>query len=817
MALSPGSWLNHYEILGHLGTGGMGEVYRARDNKLQREVALKVLPKVFARDPERVARFRREAQVLAQLNHPNIAAIYSVEESGGTHFLVMELALGETLRDRIKRGPVPIEEALDISKQIAAGLEAAHEKPIVHRDLKPANVKVTPEGVVKILDFGLARAFSGDTGSGDPADSPTLSAMTAPGTILGTAAYMSPEQARGKTVDKRTDIWALGCVLYELLTAKHAFDGEDVTDILASVVKSEPNWQALPEATPMKVRDLLRRCLQKDKDWRLRDAGDARIEIEETETASGTTVLAAAPAIPARTGWRRAIPLVLTAVVAIIITGLAVWNLRPVPASQPVSRMAMMLPQDQDLFFEGRHQVAFSPDGTHLVYVTSQGLYLRAMDQLEATPIRGTEEGGGRSPFFSPDGQWVGFWAGANLKKVSIGGGAPVVLCEAVNPYGASWGADDRILFGQGPAGIFQVSAAGGERELLISVDAAKGESAHGPQLLPGEEAVLFTLSSGGSWDEAQIVVEQLETGERKVLINGGTDARYVPTGHLVYAREGTLLAVPFDLGRLEVTGNAVPVNEGVTQSGSSVTGAAHFSFSQLGSLVYVPGITGEISTTLLWVDREGQEERLAMDRLYLLPRLSPDGAHVALSVRDATKDDVWIYDLARKTFPGSHSIRRMIPGPSGRRMVCGWCSHPTAMEDERICTGKRLMARARSNASRRVQTLNGPLPSRLTERSWFLVHMLVMDQQRTCMCCRWKASPPSSRFCGRSLMKKILRSHPMAAGSRMTPMSQVETKSTFGLSRMWKKENGRSPAMEEESPRGDRRGGSCFIAVAMR
>ena len=432
MALSAGTWLNHYEILGHLGTGGMGEVYRARDNKLQREVALKVLPKAFAQDPERVARFRREAQVLAQLNHPNIAAIHSVEESGGTHFLVMELALGETLRERIKnsreqgignreqKGGIPLEEALDICKQIAAGLECAHEKPIVHRDLKPANVKVTPEGVVKILDFGLARAFAGDTGSGDPADSPTLSAMTAPGTILGTAAYMSPEQARGKTVDKRTDIWALGCVLYEMLTGKHAFDGEDVPEILAAVMKGEPDWKALPESTPPGILALLRRCLQKDATRRSRYAAEIHLQIEETLAASATTVPAAAPPIPAWQGRRRMLlPVLASAVVAAIIAGIAVWNFRPVPAPQLVSRAVIPLPTEDRLASIPAPILSLSPDGTHLAYVASSGgtqqLYLRAMDSLETRPLAGTE--GARDPFFSPDGQWIGVLVRKQLQE----------------------------------------------------------------------------------------------------------------------------------------------------------------------------------------------------------------------------------------------------------------------------------------------------------------------------------------------------------------------------------------------------------------
>ncbi|MDA2928243.1 hypothetical protein MYX78_13620, partial [Acidobacteria bacterium AH-259-G07] len=356
-----------------------------------------------------------------------------------------------------------------------------------------------------------------------------------------------------------------------------------------------------------------------------------------------------------------------------LIASFLVWNLKPAPP-RALMRFALVLPATERLTGRSRNMVAFSPDGKHVVYSANQQLYLRAMDQLEATPIRGTAEGTGRSPFFSPDGQWVGFYAGGQLKKVSIRGGAPVTLCEAANPWGASWAADDRIVFGQGPERIFQVPATGGSKELLISVDSAKNEEAHGPQILPGGEAVLFTLRSGGSWDDAQIVVHSLETGERKVLINGGRDGRYVPTGHLVYAREGTLMAVPFDVVRLEVTGGPVPTVEGVRQAAANLTGAAQFSFSGLGSLVYVPG-TREIKRTLVWVDREGNEEPLVGELSpSQRPRVSPDGTRLAITIADSGNEDVWIYDLARKTSsrltfdPASDSFP--VWTPDGRRVV---------------------------------------------------------------------------------------------------------------------------------------------------
>ena len=560
MALSPGAWLNHYEVLGHLGTGGMGEVYRARDNKLQREVALKILPKIFAQDPERVARFRREAQVLAQVNHVNIAAIYSVEESDGTHFLVMELAQGETLRDRIKKGPVPLEESLDITKQIATGLEAAHEKPIVHRDLKPANVKVTPEGVVKILDFGLARAFAGDTGSGDPADSPTLTGMTQPGTILGTAAYMSPKQARGRKVDKHTDIWALGCVLYELLTAKWIFQrphqspdrkrganqvlspspahpgapsdvpSDTVADILGAVIHKDPDWSSLPATTPPNVRFVLRRCLEKDAKRRFHAATDVAIALEEPWTVPASEV-PAPTVIPPRPPWRSAPMLGLVALVLIALTTATVWNLRPAPPPQPVSRLVIPLSASEQivgtLFAYTNPMVALSPDGTHLAYLGGSvrgqyQLYLRAMDSLEARPIPGTE--GALNPFFSPDGQWIGFFAGGALKKVSTSGGGTLTLAEATNPCGAAWGPNDTIVFAPSVGrGLFEVSAAGGAPQELTRLK--EGEGSHRwPQFLPDGKTLLFTVTSGANIDE--IAAQRLDTGEQRVLIRGaGWDA----------------------------------------------------------------------------------------------------------------------------------------------------------------------------------------------------------------------------------------------------------------------------------------------------
>ena len=757
MALKPGTWLGHYEVLAHIGSGGMGEVYRARDNKLQREVALKLLPKAFAQDPERVARFRREAQVLAQLNHPNIAAIYSVEQTsveqtGDTHFLVMELVPGETLRDRIHQsrdperhidvvqgavvplpaphsplpvpphghperseGPalrssplptphspfpaIPLDEALDIAKQIAAGLEAAHEKPIVHRDLKPANVKVTPEGVVKILDFGLARAFSADTGSSDPANSPTLTGMTQPGVILGTAAYMSPEQARGKKVDKRTDIWALGCVLYEMLTGQKAFGhpsrareqavnpsrdperhidvvqgagvpDDTIQDILARVLAGEPDWTALPAATPPNVRFVLRRCLEKDPKRRLSSAADLQIQIEESFSAPATETTPAVKSAPPSPLWRRAMPSVLTGVVvAAIAVGITIWN-RPAPPSQPVSRFAIQLPPGDRVRVEFSPSVAISPQGSHIVYTgTAEDgqLYLRSLDSQEVKAIPGTE--GGINPFFSPDGEWLGFFASGKLMKVAVSGGPPLTLCDAPLVSGATWGPDDTIVFstnnaGSGPS-LFRVPAAGGMPTVLTQPDSSKSEAHGWPEFLPGGNTLLFTSAANNDFDNARIEALHLDSGERRVLIEGGTYPRYAPTGHLVYQRAGTVMAVPFDANRLELTATPAPILEGAMTSLTSSTfpngsGVAQFGFSRTGSLVYLAGARATEST-LVWVDRGGNVEPLgAPPRPYLRPTLSPDGRQIAVNIQGQTSD-IWIYDIARGaltrlTFEGNNN-----------------------------------------------------------------------------------------------------------------------------------------------------------------
>ncbi|HYV30534.1 MAG TPA: protein kinase, partial [Candidatus Binatia bacterium] len=595
--------------------------------------------------------------------------------------LVMELVEGPTLAERIatrargdsagaglapparvqQAAPLPLDEALGIARQIAEALEAAHERGIIHRDLKPANIKVTEGGTVKVLDFGLANAFNPQDSAANlnQTNSPTLGmAATQAGVILGTAAYMSPEQARGKPVDKRTDIWSFGCVLYEALTGRQAFAAETVSDTIAAILGRDPDWQALPVATPTKILDLLRRCLQKDVSHRLRDIGDARIEIEEAlDPSRAIPVIGAVLVEPRAVRRRQAIAWSLTALAAASI-GALVWSLlrAPAPPTRPIVRLAVSLPPSDRLALGLTPTITLSPDGSRLVYVANhsgaQQLYVRPIDRLEATAIPGTE--GAESPFFSPDGQWLGFFAEGKLKKVSLSGGAPLTLCSAPLNRGASWGPDDNIILNLsfGVSGLFQVSAAGGTPKPLTIPDGKKGEISHRwPQILPGGKAVLFTNWSGGSFDDARIGVQSLETGERRTLLEGGTYARYVPSGHLVYARAGGLVAVPFDLKRVAVTGPPVSILEDVSMHPTS--GVAEFSSSDSGSLAYVAGGTRGDERTRLWVDRKGAAQALpASPRAYFSPRLSPDGQRLAVGIFgiSGSNQGVWLYDLARGT-----------------------------------------------------------------------------------------------------------------------------------------------------------------------
>ena len=649
--LSRGTKIGSYEVVSLIGSGGMGEVYRAHDTRLNRDVALKVLPEAFARDSQRMARFEREAKLLAALNHPNIAAIYGLEESGPIRALVMELVEGPTLAERIAAGPVPMDEALPIAKQVADAVEYAHDNNVIHRDLKPANIKVKADGMVKVLDFGLAKALSDEPTDADMSNSPTLSmAATMQGVILGTAAYMAPEQAKGKKVDRRADVWAFGVVLYEMLAGKPLHSGETVPETLASVMMRDSSLEALPANTPPAIRNLLRRCLDKNVKRRLQSAGEARIILEDVLSGAAPAESLAAGGVSSL--GRRSLLLAAACVVAAsLITGLAVWSLRPAPPAQPVSRLVVPLPPNEPLTGVTASVVALSPDGTQIAYVASaqQRIYLRALDSLDARPLTGTD--GALSPFFSPDGQWIGFFAAGKLKKVAVSGGAVLTLCDATNARGGTWGADQTIVFAPGNnTPLFQVSAAGGAAQALTKLNG--GETSHRwPQFLPDGKTILYTVGTGGSSDDATIAAYHLDTDEQEVLIRGGTFPSYVPTGHLTYYRAGTIMAVPFDASRSEVRGTPAPALEGV-MAGAGNTGAAQFSFSRVGALVYVPGgPQAGAQFMMVWVDRKGVEQPLpAQPHAYANPKLSQDGRKAALDITEADKADIWIYDLMRDT-----------------------------------------------------------------------------------------------------------------------------------------------------------------------
>ncbi len=559
MSLHPGARIGAYEIVSLLGAGGMGEVFRARDTKLNRDVAIKVLLAEVAGDPERLARFHREAQLLASLNHPHIAAIYGVEDAGPTVALVMELVGGSTLADRLASGPIPVDEALPIARQIAEALEVAHDQGIVHRDLKPANVKVRDDGTVKVLDFGLAKALDSAAGSRANATmSPTLSMhATQAGLILGTAAYMAPEQARGRPVDRRADIWAFGVIVFEMLAGRRAFEGDDISITLAAVLKDDVDWSALPADTPPHLRTLLRRCLQKDPQRRLPHIGLARIEIEEGQSgvlaSSAGVAQDARPALPTppRPLWKRAAPTALAVVAAAALSAGAVWTSRPAALRLPIVRFHTALPGVAAAFDTSTRQaIAISPDGSAIAFAAVEDFSLhRLADDQTTQLVRGNKDECCINPVFSPDGRWIGFFTGigggssnGTLKKIAVSGGAPVTLCPSDPPFGASW-SDGAILFSTSK-GILRVAEYGGTAETLVPagrpIDAK-------PSAVERRCAAVRRAASSASnaWNRAQIVVQSLKTGQRRTLVDGGTDPRYVPTGHLVYARGGVLFAVP--------------------------------------------------------------------------------------------------------------------------------------------------------------------------------------------------------------------------------------------------------------------------------
>ena len=647
-----GQTIAHYCVGEKIGAGGMGEVYQATDTKLNREVALKVLPEQFAKDADRMARFKREAQVLASLNHPNIAAIYGLEEDNGIHALVLELVEGPTLAERISEGAVPLEEALGIARQIADALEAAHDQGVIHRDLKPANVKVREDGQVKVLDFGLAKALEGELTEEEVGNSPTLSiAATRAGVILGTAAYMSPEQAKGKKADRRADVWAFGVVLFEMLTGKRLFTGENISEILAHVITKEPEWDLLPDDAPPAIRKLLSRTLQKNPKQRLQAIGEARIALAEYEADSAASVLMTSPAAAELPAWKRWTPWAAASAAMTVIALVTLWGwlggTPPVPQPQ---RFLVEMSGEAELHLVTGSAAALSPDGSRIAYAATADskrmLYVRPADQLEGTPLSGTE--GAQTPFFSPDGQWIGFFTDRELKKVSVMGGAPITLCETQQNRGGAWGPDDTIIFAaHTTAGLSRIPATGGE-PVEISTPGEEERSHRWPEFLPGGTKVLFTAQPPSvNFNEANIEVLDLESGERTVLHRGGTYPKYLPTGHVAYVHEGTLFVAPLDLDRLELTAPPAPIIEGIASNGAN--GGAQFAFSQNGHLLYFRGRPTGGDLSLVWVDEKGEVTPIPVEpRDFDGAALSPDGKRLAIDAFESNNGDVWVYDLER-------------------------------------------------------------------------------------------------------------------------------------------------------------------------
>ncbi len=673
-----GATLSHFKITAKLGEGGMGEVYRAEDTKLGREVAIKVLPDAVASDPERLARFEREAKVLASLNHPNIAAIYAIEsveakdaatlhlapqEEGQAalgegsqhpvHFLVMELVEGEDLKERLERGALPYSVAQPMAMQIAEALEAAHEKGIIHRDLKPANIKVTPEGQVKVLDFGLAKALAPESVTGTDGDrnlsplslSPTLTAqMTQAGVLMGTAAYMSPEQARGQQIDQQADIWAYGAVLYEMLTGRGAFPGATVTDVMAAIVTQEPSWDALPPETPWHIRELLRLCLAKDPHDRIHDIADARLML----TSPAPPKTESSPTETPKT-WRRLLPWAVAALMASIAAGFALSGRDQVAESSPVSRFSITLPPQ--FFIQAREVLALSPDGSKLVMVGVedgvQALLLRELGSSQISTIPETE--GARNPFFSPDGESIAFTRqdSNEMFSHSFATGRNVKIATA-DWGGGSWGTDDTIIYTPFyTSGIHRIPASGGTPQELTHPDLEQGELGHfWPQHLPDRDLALFTVFSV-PLSRSSIHTVDLRTGETKLVIENGVWGRYAPTGHLLFVRDHTLMAARFDVKSLQIEGSPVPVlSDLIPDIGQ---GDTPVTFADNGTLAYVPGAVMSPPRQLVWVDREGVETPIAESGRYGHPRISPDGSRIALTI-EGQSWDLWALELDRGT-----------------------------------------------------------------------------------------------------------------------------------------------------------------------
>ena len=646
MALSSGDRLGAYEVLSLIGAGGMGEVYRARDTRLKRDVAIKVLPESFSHDPDRLARFQREAELLATLNHPNIGAVYGLEEGDGHNAIVLELVEGGTLADLIARGPLPIDDALPIATQIADALEAAHERGVVHRDLKPANINVAPDGHVKVLDFGLAKLLeTSPAATGGLSMSPTLSVhATYAGTILGTAAYMSPEQARGKPVDRRTDIWAFGCVLFEMLTGKQVFaTGETVSDAVAAILRSEPDWTALPADTPVAVRRLLRRCLMKDPRARLHDIADARLDIEEALAApSGdAATTAVVGGLPRQNRWTRVLVAALVILVAVLAVPATRYVRQPAP-EQLVTRLDVVVPSGVDGI-----SLALSPDGRQLAFVaateTGPRLWLRALDETAARPLPGTD--GASYPFWAADSRAVAFFADGKLKRTDLAGGAPQTIADAPAPRGGTWSHDGTIVFAPASAGGLMRVASTGGTPVQVTKDVAF--QSRWPQFLPDGRRFLF-FAFTGSQETRGVYLGSLDGGDPIRVTAADSAAVYAPPNRLLLVREGTLTALPFDPTRAVVTGDPVAVAQSV---GSTIGyGRAMFAVSDTGVMTYRSG-SGAQRRQLTWRDRAGrvlgtvgQPDDTDIPSM----ALAPDGRRIATTRTVQGNQDVWLIDVNR-------------------------------------------------------------------------------------------------------------------------------------------------------------------------
>ena len=673
--LTPGTRLGVYEITAPIGEGGMGQVYRATDTTLGRQVAIKLLPDAFASDPERMARFEREAQTLASLNHPNIAAIYGFEKSSGTNALVMELVEGDDLAQRIARNAIPLDEALPIAKQIADALEAAHDQGIIHRDLKPANIKVREDGTVKVLDFGLAKVAEPAVASSSTLSlSPTITtpAMTQAGLILGTAAYMSPEQAKGRAADKRSDVWAFGCVLYEMLAGRRAFDGEDTSDTLASVLKTDPDWTALGADVPQAIRTLIQRCLAKDRRLRIADMSVVSFVLTERASLDPTTASRATMLASANSWQKHLVPVAAAAIGTAVVVAIAARRLAPFPPESRVAKFSLTLPNGQQLASTTRRVVAISPDGEQLAYVASTSLYVKGIGDFDGHAIPGVETEGVLNPVFSPDGRSVAFFSQTDrsMKRIAVTGGAPATICPGViNPFGLTWGANG-LVFGQAAQGVFRCAANGGNPEQLVKI--ADGELAHGPQILPGGEWVLFTLAKDTDgverWEKARIVAHSLRSGERRTLIEGASDARFVSTGHLVYGVGGRLYAVRFDQVQVTTQGEPVLVVDGVRRAVGAASGSLQFSISESGDLLYVPGpARASLDFAFVLADRTGKVTpvKLPVGR-YVHVRASRDGTRLAADTDDGKEANVYTYEFA-----GTRGLNRLTFG--GRNLFPVW------------------------------------------------------------------------------------------------------------------------------------------------